>query len=678
MGTRVSRPDGRLLSHVAFLGMAALLVAGCSENSSRFDSLFTSSVAQPQRIDHNARSSAADNIRLGRADLGDPAPQRLDAPGRSDNSGRLFNARNVTRLSSKNGFRSSPRPVVFANPGEQEQFGSQGVGRSSFGAPATTQRPSSVSRQSLPPVQSAPSKSTFATPNSAHNSTGGGRLTLEEARALNDVEERLPQHEQKVALSTPQAFEPASSPGQFNTGTEWTRRYSPVPTSAPVAKTPSAGGPRGYTPPQGGPESGVDRFPTSSIARPAQSAPRIIRALIGGGSYDLARADNGVDPTTVTSVARASSGSAAKGGWSSAGGTYIAVQEGETLYSLSRRYGVPVSALAAANGIDNPASVGAGQQILIPTYVYSPDAPVSAPDATQRLAAGVSQNGNASSSGIHIVEKGDTLSRIAAKNNISLARLKAANNLENGDVIRIGQKLRIDGTGGQSSLAEAPRENKTVAVNAAAASAPVATRLPVQKTSRVELPRLDRASPASQAGINPARAEIKPVASTKEKAEPAIAAAKSYTPPKADPVVVSAVKAGADEEKSAAAKADFIWPVQGEVVSKFGANQNGGRNDGIDLNVAKGTPVRAAASGEVIYASNGLADYGNLVLVRHANGFVTAYAHNSELLVSRGQRVGQGQVVAKSGDTGSVSRAQVHFEIREGKKPVNPLDYLPG
>ena len=94
--------------------------------------------------------------------------------------------------------------------------------------------------------------------------------------------------------------------------------------------------------------------------------------------------------------------------------------------------------------------------------------------------------------------------------------------------------------------------------------------------------------------------------------------------------------------------------------------------------VTDATAQQDAAAGEVIYAANGLADYGNLVLVRHSNGFMTAYAHNKSLTVRRGQRVRQGQVVAKSGQSGSVSSPQVHFEIREGKTPVNPMSHLSG
>ena len=120
----------------------------------------------------------------------------------------------------------------------------------------------------------------------------------------------------------------------------------------------------------------------------------------------------------------------------------------------------------------------------------------------------------------------------------------------------------------------------------------------------------------------------------------------------------------------------FDWPVRGSVLSSFGNKPDGGRNDGINIAAQAGESVRAAAPGQVVYAGSELAGYGQLVLVRHTGGYVTAYAHNSRLLVSEGDQVSQGQVIAEAGATGSVDRAQVHFEIRNGVNPVDPMRYL--
>ncbi len=122
----------------------------------------------------------------------------------------------------------------------------------------------------------------------------------------------------------------------------------------------------------------------------------------------------------------------------------------------------------------------------------------------------------------------------------------------------------------------------------------------------------------------------------------------------------------------------FRWPARGRVISGAGAMTNGQQNDGINLALPEGTPVHAAEDGVVAYAGSELKGYGNLVLIRHSNGFVTAYAHASEIMVKRGDQVRRGQVIAKSGQTGNVSSPQLHFEIRKGSTPVDPMQYLPG
>ncbi|WP_165644350.1 murein hydrolase activator EnvC family protein, partial [Oharaeibacter diazotrophicus] len=128
----------------------------------------------------------------------------------------------------------------------------------------------------------------------------------------------------------------------------------------------------------------------------------------------------------------------------------------------------------------------------------------------------------------------------------------------------------------------------------------------------------------------------------------------------------------------AAANGSFRWPVRGRVVSGYGVKANGERNDGINIEVPEGTPIKAAEGGEVIYAGNELKGYGNLVLIKHPSGFVSAYAHASEILVQRGDTIMRGQTVAKVGATGNVSRPQLHFELRQGNRPVDPLPFLSG
>jgi murein DD-endopeptidase MepM/ murein hydrolase activator NlpD len=121
----------------------------------------------------------------------------------------------------------------------------------------------------------------------------------------------------------------------------------------------------------------------------------------------------------------------------------------------------------------------------------------------------------------------------------------------------------------------------------------------------------------------------------------------------------------------------FGWPVEGKILSDFGAKPNGQFNDGVNIAVRTGQPVRAAADGEVVFASNQLKGFGNLLLIRHKNGWLSAYAHNDALLVKKGMQVQRGEVVARAGSTGSVQTAQLHFEVRYNRKPVNPMRILP-
>jgi murein DD-endopeptidase MepM/ murein hydrolase activator NlpD len=126
-----------------------------------------------------------------------------------------------------------------------------------------------------------------------------------------------------------------------------------------------------------------------------------------------------------------------------------------------------------------------------------------------------------------------------------------------------------------------------------------------------------------------------------------------------------------------AGPASFIWPVSGEVLKGFGAGADGLRNDGVNIAAEEGADVHAAAAGEVVYAGDELAGFGNLILVRHAGGWVSAYAHAERLLVKEGDKVAQGQTIAAAGSTGSATRPQVHFELRKGKNPVDPTTELP-
>jgi murein DD-endopeptidase MepM/ murein hydrolase activator NlpD len=120
----------------------------------------------------------------------------------------------------------------------------------------------------------------------------------------------------------------------------------------------------------------------------------------------------------------------------------------------------------------------------------------------------------------------------------------------------------------------------------------------------------------------------------------------------------------------------FLWPVRGNIVAIYGSRSDGSHNDGINIAAPKGAAVEATEAGTVAYTGNELRGYGNLILVKHPNGWISAYAHCDQMLVQRGQKVARGQVIARVGSTGNVSEPQLHFELRRGNHPVDPREFL--
>jgi murein DD-endopeptidase MepM/ murein hydrolase activator NlpD len=356
-------------------------------------------------------------------------------------------------------------------------------------------------------------------------------------------------------------------------------------------------------------------------------------------------------------------------GWSAVGGKVITVGASDTLDNLAIKYGVPPEQILTANQLSNSGQIVRGKVIVIPRRVALatdrievPATAYAAPAKPIAEAPMLASVGGAT----YVVQPGDTLYGIARKNGVSVASLISLNNLASPEAIRVGQTLRLDGS------ATAPRTQ----IASAGPGAPERPLGQLRMTSdgaavaAPSQPMIRLQSPAdSVANTDVALAAPKPPAM------PSIPVESQGAP-------VNTVSATAAIDDAAdAASADgrsFRWPVRGRIISGFGTKPNGERNDGINLAVPEGTSVKAVEAGTVIYAGNELEGYGNLILIRHADGFVSAYAHNKELLVKRGDVVRRGQTVAQAGMTGSVTSPQVHFELRKGAKPVNPLDYLAG
>ena len=269
----------------------------------------------------------------------------------------------------------------------------------------------------------------------------------------------------------------------------------------------------------------------------------------------------------------------------------ITVERGDTLYSISKRYGVPLRELIDNNNLRPPYTLKVGQTLHIPANSY------------------------------HIVGKGDTLYSISRRYGVDIQSLKQINDLQEPYTLMIGQRLSLYG-------------NTHVASAAAVSSA------------------------------GGKKYQVSPIYKPR-------AAAQRVTAKR------TAAKSAPARQISQKRASKFSWPVRGAIVSKFGAIGKGRANDGINIKAPAGTAVKAADAGAVAYAGNELKGFGNLILLRHNDGYITAYAHNAKILVKKGQKVRRGEKIATVGTTGGVNVPQLHFEVRAGKKAVNPINYLP-
>ena len=337
-------------------------------------------------------------------------------------------------------------------------------------------------------------------------------------------------------------------------------------------------------------------------------------------SYPTASASSSGGERGVTSHAPPGQPIVAANHGSGHGGTTIIVGTSDTLDTLSRRYNVSPAAILQANGYKGPRALSPGQQLIIPRPTTAAAAPASKPTTA--------------TPSVHVVNRGDTVLSIARRNHVSIAELSKANNLDPSAKLKLGMKLTVPSA-------------KTAAVTPAAqpgAGAQPASASPATKLAAVT-PKPQEKTQLAQATTTRAKLSAE-------------------TPVKAT--------------EATGALPTFRWPVRGKVITSYGAKTKGKANDGINLSVPEGTPVRAAEDGVVGYSGNELKSYGNLVLVRHSNGYVTAYAHASEVLVKRGDAIKRGQIIAKSGQSGEVGSPQLHFEIRKGSSPVDPLQFLNG
>lgn len=333
-----------------------------------------------------------------------------------------------------------------------------------------------------------------------------------------------------------------------------------------------------------------------------------------------------------------------------ASGETIEVKPGDTLYGLSKRHGVSLAELMSSNGLTSP-NLKPGQKLILP----SANAPQRTPRASKAIAAAPvvprtpSHEAASHYGSTYTVQPGDSLYKIARTNKVNYAELQQVNGITDPRKVMPGTVLKIPGA---ASVATA---NTTPSLPPAAVAEAAPTQSAPMANATSTRPNVINAG--------------KQVAALNETANDAIP-----VPPSAKTEKVANAEPQAQAQAGDSSK--LRWPVSGRVIAGFGGRPDGTHNDGINMSVPLGTDVHAAEAGVVAYAGSELKGYGNLVLLRHDNGWVTAYAHNDELMVKRGDKVRRGQVIGKAGKTGTVDQPQVHFELRQGSKPVDPTPFM--
>lgn len=343
------------------------------------------------------------------------------------------------------------------------------------------------------------------------------------------------------------------------------------------------------------------------------------------------------------------------------------VEPGETVYAIARKYGVSPQDIIALNGLPAPYILKIGQELRIPApsqgAIIAADRPavmaepkrIDQPQAARSVEykpTEISQPTPIQNRPlIYTIKPGDTLYSLSRRSGIALEQIAAANNITAPYTLSIGQQLIIPART-MAEVSAAPIASGSISTPSSASSSTASTtRAPIDANRNTYIDPNDQWAP---------RREIE---------------AKKEIPESA-PKPVAYPKADLDDKKIGPSR--FSWPVQGQVVMNFGLDAEGRRNDGINIAAPVGAPVRSVADGEVVYRGSDLDGYGNLLLIKHADGWVSAYAHNDAMLVRKGEKVSQGQIIAKVGTSGAVAQPQLHFELRHDLKPTDPLAALEG
>ena len=367
----------------------------------------------------------------------------------------------------------------------------------------------------------------------------------------------------------------------------------------------------------------------ASYASPAHASPRL--------------ASTYVPPRTERTASIPAATSNGHGGWSATGGMAVIAATGESAAILGQRYNVPEDALLRTNGFSSGSQIRPGTRVVIPVYSASgPSAPASEPR----------------------VAKVETARK--PHDHTSRERLLARHEAPEPPKSRWAKGPPPAPVNDKKVAAEKKAAEKKFAADQKAAEKKMAEQ---RASEKVALDSKSRGHDKAMAKIDHAdkMPADKPMKMAKVEDE---------APRKAvvDPTPTASLPPAATEKVSTNGNPEFRWPAHGRIIQGFKA----GGNDGINIAVPEGTSVKAAESGVVAYAGSEIKGFGNLVLIRHPNGYVSAYANNGNLEVHRGEQVKRGQTIALSGQSGNVASPQLHFELRKGSTPVDPTRYLAG
>jgi len=368
------------------------------------------------------------------------------------------------------------------------------------------------------------------------------------------------------------------------------------------------------------------------------------------------------------------------------------VEKGDTVYSIARKFDVAPDQLAKDNGLKKP-------------YVIHPGQTLKGPSSKAKA---------------YQVVSGDTLFAVGRRFSVSPQALAEANDISVDRGLRVGQKIVLPAgykdKGPTTTTVRvpvaAPAPEPAYVPPAPAYVPPTPTRAPPAPRPAAPTPApatpiyapappvqprpapvTPPPAPAPVAAPPPAPVrtpEAPPISAVRptappigQPAPPAPMATAPPKPPSSAPVIIPTTPTASDAQISQLGKGRFLWPIRGALISDFGPKGTGQRNDGVNIRAVPGEPVRAAAAGDVVYAGDQVPGFGNLVLVKHADGWVTAYGHLSRVDVKMQDKVTQGQQIGQAGSTGGVAEPQLHFEVRyaptpaDRARPINPQLVLP-